>query len=116
MQFYFCQGRNCVLKSEQDWGQGGRGEMTTTGPWFLPPGPMAHQLQRKLQNQHQSPQMPRAAGDWFELVHGLGVVDPACGGARDLRGSGGTEAGRKKALESLFWRAGAVGRRGEDQC
>lgn len=90
--------------------------MTTTGPWFLPPGPMAHQLQRKLQNQHQSPQMPRAAGDWFELVHGLGVVDPACGGARDLRGSGGTEAGRKKALESLFWRAGAVGRRGEDQC
>ena len=52
--------------------------------------------------------MPRAAGDWFELVHGLGVVDPACGGARDLRGSGGTEAGRKKALESLFWRAGAV--------
>lgn len=97
-------------------GQGGRGEMPPTGPWFLPPGPRAHQLQRKPQNQHQLPQMPPAVGDWFELVRGLGVVDPACGGARDPQGSGGTKAGRKKALESLFWRAGDVGRRGENRC
>lgn len=56
--------------------------------------------------------MPRAVGDWFELVHGLGEVDPACGGTRDLQGPGGTKAGRKKDLESLFWRAGDVGRLG----
>lgn len=94
--------------------------MTTTGALVPPSWPHGSPVTEEATVQHQSPQMPRAAGDWFELVHGLGVVDPKVVEPETCEGQEAPRLGEKglgePLLESLFWRAGAVGRRGENQC